>query len=343
MHAFFSFQFCFAISLLLLSGGYFLLPIVSNFSFYCFCFFLIGLGSGGAEILLIKINSQNFPIKNRGVIIGIIVFALPCSGLIWSAIYLYPLGENLNRFFLSIATSSTVLGVLALLFVENLENCVPVSLNEESLHHEDFYEKVDITGYELLKSGLFWLLFFTEFINYGSTVSLFSEMAQALEDYSSWTQKVQYTYIAVNTISRIGAGYLCDISSNVLRRPFWLLFSALSIFIGQISFAIYPNLKSFWVAAMFTAAGYGAAVCIVKVIIMISYGPNHFGINNGLLHLGAALGSLCFTKVSDVIIHSVNCNDSLLCYRYSFVFSASFLLVAIVLSILIVKFYPVLI
>ena len=75
---------------ILLSGGYLgayfaLHAAMPSYTLMCFLFFLIGHGSITVEMVLLTVNSKNFPTRQRGTLVGCLtaatVRACVCFGL----------------------------------------------------------------------------------------------------------------------------------------------------------------------------------------------------------------------------------------------------------------------
>jgi MFS family permease len=366
-------------SLLLLSGGYFgcYLSLVYFPSVPAFCvfYFMIGQGSQGLMFICLTVNSINFPIRHRGLIMGLLLAFFALAAIVWTLIYQYPLDYNIKNFYLTLAIATGVASLLTLFFIGNASrdgevsivqrhkehadndietSSVPVvaesknccCLGPEVLPNEDHFEVQDISGLALLKITEFWLLWGTEFIVVG--VSLMWKNHVGMFGFpESYTGRLVMVWVAVNAGARFVTGAASDWLRAVFARTGFFLIGACILAASHMILFAAPTVGTVWLADICTGLAYGMCICGLNQILSIFFGLNKFGFNHGMLNTAGALGAVFFTVICSVIVNardlkSAACTGDgrLECYRYPFLFSTFFLLFAIFLSCLLMTRYP---
>ena len=66
------------------------------------------------------VNSGNFPVRNRGTVMGILLAFFALSAIGWTVLYHHGLNFNLNALYLALGVSSAVASLCAMLFIADI-------------------------------------------------------------------------------------------------------------------------------------------------------------------------------------------------------------------------------
>ena len=354
-----------------------LLPIYyNNFIFYCVCFFLIGLGSSGLQLVAISINSDNFNPKFRGSIVGIMMGGVAIAGIIWTLIYTYATNSNINLLFYLIAISTAIFGILGLLFIQPDINSIketdirrfstipfsqgipaPALPSNSALYgghkssisigdiNEDIFIKKDMTGIALFQNKMFWMLFILSGVSDGIVLSWKNHIGQFGLPYETLAI-ILMMFLISNVVARFVVGFASDYFIAYVSRPMWLIIGSVIMSCGIGCFLAYPSVTTVYIATMCFSISYSIVLVVSTQLLTICYGMLYFGVNNGLICLGIMAGSFSITAMTNYIHNSTitkaSCiNNSLLCYRYPILLSLVLSFVPIIASIVVWLDYPV--
>ena len=167
-------------------------------------------------------------------------------------------------------------------------------------------------------------------------------MGLVMKDHMTDKLVMLYIFATANAIARLCTGFLMDTFIKQLNRAKWLFVGLSFLFAGNFMFTISPTLYVLQASNIFLGIGYGAINVNINALVSILYGSHSFGLNNGILHIFGALGTVTFTQLSYLIASRVNCanEDAIVCYRYPFVLALLFIGVAILLALIFDTNYP---
>eukprot|EP00455_Lapot_gusevi_P010951 TRINITY_DN1501_c0_g1_i4.p1 TRINITY_DN1501_c0_g1~~TRINITY_DN1501_c0_g1_i4.p1 ORF type:complete len:503 (-),score=106.47 TRINITY_DN1501_c0_g1_i4:259-1767(-) len=210
--------------------------------------------------------------------------------------------------------------------------------------------EVNLTGLQLFRLSEFWLMWGNFLLVSGCGLmwkNILGSVVPALMHGSAdeLSSNLVMAWSASTALSRVLSGALCDLLVHRVSRPFWLVIGAFAFFVGHLSFALYPNQGTLWLADLLTAIGYGIAFSIVATLTSIYFGVKSLGFNIGLMNLAPAIGGSLFTFLSTRFVAwstpagASSCSGSS-CYTSTFIFSSVLCAVATVMAWLLTRRYP---
>jgi hypothetical protein len=110
-------------------GAYFALERAPYIALFCVLYFFIGQGSQAMAFICMTVNSGNFPVRNRGSVMGILLAFFALSAIAWTLLYKYVMDYDLETLYLSLGSSSGVAAMMALLLVADISPVRRVSLS----------------------------------------------------------------------------------------------------------------------------------------------------------------------------------------------------------------------
>ena len=351
-YGYFGYEWTMAVSAVFAGVGYLALVVTNNYLAYGIILYFVGFGLGGLQMAVVIRSCENFPLRDRGFVMGLLFGGLALAALIWMTLYLYVFKSRLIFLFLVLGISTLSFSTLAFFMGDSVPAVKPtfeekdVRFNNSRLSigtevSEDDYYHVDITGFELLRSPFFWLMFALEFFGYGVSLAWKSYMGLALKDYPETKIQMLYTLIAVNASARFIVGYASDYTIRWIARPVYQLLVFCFLGLGCLTFVLKSDMTGLWIANCFIGFGYGGMVCMINTIVSIVYGHKHYGFNNGFLHLAGGAGGILITEIGFLLASSSKCSEnSFDCYRISFIFNSSLIAVAIVIATIFIFMYP---
>lgn len=69
--------------------------------------------------ICLTVNSGNFPIRHRGLIMGLLLAFFALAAIVWTLLYQYPMSYHIRTFYLSLAISTGFACLFTLLFIGN--------------------------------------------------------------------------------------------------------------------------------------------------------------------------------------------------------------------------------
>ncbi len=190
--------------------------------------------------------------------------------------------------------------------------------SEEALLIKSAAPEMTLLG--LLKSFDFYLLFFVYLCGVGPSIAVVNNMFSIVmsksfsvvplggpflnmmfPEASLPNRQDVTTFVAlfssVNTLGRLGFGFLSDRLQTRVSRPFWLVISIGTLMGCNLGF-MGTNLPGFYPLMIAMGLAYGGLFAVVPSVVADSYGEKNFGLFYGILVMAPAFGSLLFSTLT---------------------------------------------
>lgn len=345
---------CALLGILLGSLGYMLMwarvaghiggGVVAMSCFYCFagqgCIFTYMPG---------LMNYKNVPARFHGIALGVLDMCFGLSSLLFSKIYTQtfgksddPLDQNLTGFLLFITLGMVCVNVFNLLVLHVPSPEPAVATAEGKTDDTALVDEVcsrDISGWALLRTTNFWILFLYFMLVQG-TAGWFNgaigDMVTAFGLPTSQTDNLVTVFTATGTVCRVTAGGLSDLLERSISRPAFLAGVGLLLPMGFGLLAVFGT-DVLTVATALIGAIFGVSWCLVPLVISDEFGLRSFGTNWGLVILGSALGPLLLQPIDTAVQQAHRQGDACLgsdCYALTYVACLGFGLLSTALGVL---------
>lgn len=258
-------------------------------------------------------NYKNVPARFHGIALGLLDMCFGLSSLLFSKIYTQtfgksddPLDENLSGFFLFLALSMVCVNVLNLLVLHVPSPDHAVATAEGEAADTALVDEVcsqDISGWNLLRTANFWILFLYFMMVQGAAGwfnGAIGDMVTAFGLPSTQTDNLVTVFTATGTVCRVTAGALSDLLERSISRPAFLAGVGLLLPIGFGLLAVF-SADVLTVATGLIGAVFGISWCLVPLVISDVFGLRSFGTNWGLVILGSALGPLLLQPIDTAV------------------------------------------
>jgi hypothetical protein len=172
----------------------------------------------------------------------------------------------------------------------------------------------------LLRSGNFYLLFFVYLCGVGPSIAVVNNMFSIVMSKSFIPVPVNGTFMSlqfpeaslpnrqevatfvalfssVNTLGRLGFGFLSDRLQERVGREFWLLVSLTTLVVCNAGYTG-TNLVGFYPLIIAMGLAYGGLFAVVPSVVADRYGEQNFGLFYGILVVAPAFGSLFFSTLA---------------------------------------------
>ncbi len=190
--------------------------------------------------------------------------------------------------------------------------------SEEALLLKPQEQPMSLAG--LLRSWDFYLLFFVSLCGVGPSIAVVNNMFSVVMSKSFSPVPVNGTFLnmqfpeaslpnrqdvatfvalfsSVNTLGRLGFGFLSDRLQERVSREFWLLVSLSTLIVCNAGFTG-TNLVGFYPLVIAMGLAYGGLFAVVPSVVADSYGEKNFGLFYGILVAAPACGSLLFSTLT---------------------------------------------
>ncbi|DAZ96858.1 TPA: hypothetical protein N0F65_008289 [Lagenidium giganteum] len=257
-----------------------------------FCCVLIGLL--GAFFVLSSLVTLEciFGEANRGKVMATMSSSYSCGGALFAFIIRHGFDANVPGFFFFMSVVLMVTGGLAKLFyppreVHHIEDTADIkNINDRSV------EECDITGFTLLRSPRFWLLFVPVLILIGAGLFVMSNVSFIVESLGGDLSQVPVMvalFSVGNTSARLVTGVASDRMLATCPRAY---FGAVSALMTALTHVVFLTIPSAWLAVAVLCAGISEGVMFgtFPVVIREAFGVKHFGKNYGLISFANAIG-----------------------------------------------------
>eukprot|EP00455_Lapot_gusevi_P039735 TRINITY_DN4465_c0_g1_i3.p1 TRINITY_DN4465_c0_g1~~TRINITY_DN4465_c0_g1_i3.p1 ORF type:complete len:441 (-),score=76.32 TRINITY_DN4465_c0_g1_i3:132-1454(-) len=321
---------------LLTSSGYFFASLMingvisSNLTLLAFGYFCLGQGCHGVSVTCVSVNAQNFPLKSRGLAVGITYSIMVFSVLFFVPMYAHVLDRDLHKFFLMLVILLPSVFCLGACFIKVVPR-TDAEVEEESLLEPQ--ESVAVHPREVLKTVEFWYLWVIFFCVVGPGVMWKNIVGSVTRDLDAtqYKETLVIGFAVFNGISRLSAGAVSDYFQHTISRPLWFMLGAMAECVGHLLF-VALGVIGIIPCDILTAIGYGLTFCMISTVLGILFGMKYYGTVYGFLAFAPALGGLMFTEISTKISASQresfgHCSG-MHCFRYQFILTSFVLLIA---------------
>lgn len=295
---------------------------------------LIGAGTSFVYNPVIAVTGRWFPDK-RGLALGLTVMGFGLSALVTA-----PLIDILINA-LNISITFFILGICYFIILSGLSYFLKfpqeqVKVDSNKNLGKSWTSNINFTPKEVLKTSTFYLTWATYAIGAGAGLAIIGYAKLIAMDITGLRNDLEY--LATFTVSVISIG-------NAAGRPIMgKLADAIgpkrTIIVMQVfqllclSF-LFPNANN--VAILYTASFlfggmFGAYLAVMPTLTSYFYGTKYLGQNYGMLFTAYGIGGLAFSTLMSIIIKD---KPSLELYTLSFYSIATFVLIALVLTLLI--------
>eukprot|EP01117_Protostelium_nocturnum_P020485 TRINITY_DN9236_c0_g1_i2.p1 TRINITY_DN9236_c0_g1~~TRINITY_DN9236_c0_g1_i2.p1 ORF type:complete len:473 (-),score=111.61 TRINITY_DN9236_c0_g1_i2:87-1505(-) len=310
---------------------------------------LVGIGSGGIYVATVPSNINNFNIKHKGKVVGLLVAMYGGASAIFSVIYKQfqtqeekPSREDLlyglDRFFIFLAAFLGIASAVGTLFI----NFVPKNKEEESsdakMVNEPFVtETTDLMEDKIDKEELmlmaypqsswiqtfltldFWLLNISFTILVGAGAVYIATSSQLVSSLRIDTSAVSINVILIsifNGLSRFAMGLVSDLLSTKLSRPFFLCFIGILFAFTHAWLSIAEADWQLYIASALIGFSYGSLYILGPVLVNELFGALNWGANNSMLNMLPAGGNPLFSVVLQAKVYESHITEpgSKFCY-----------------------------
>lgn len=282
---------------------------VSSVNCICYYFFS-GFGAIFMYMASLTTNMNNFHLKNRGKVVGILDASFSAGPALMSFLYglLFAEGhtndqqnQNLKGFYMTCAILYIVVGCLGMLFLRMFPEVLDTEIKELLANEEHNGEFVpDTTGWKLFKNFNFQFILWS--CTFASSLQL---MVQSnIGTYLKSFKLVKYTtlFTTINPIaqvvSKFVAGFLSDMLLNRLPRVGVLMAFTILQSVFLIFCIFFPgHFATLLFLVIIIGMGNGALWCITPTMTSEYYGMKYFGRNWGFIMFISGLGGLAVQEV----------------------------------------------
>jgi len=248
---------------------------------------IAGIGNGLCYSTTIPASIKWFPPEKKGFVTGIVV-----SGIGLATAYVSPTANWLLAHY-GISQTFLFLGTGAFLIIMTLAQflCNPPPDYHPSTHLGLSILTADTTGYsrrefhwrEMVKTGLFYRLWFMYFFAASAGLLIIGHMATIAKTQAQWENGFYLIilFALLNTSGRLVSGFLSDLYGR--RNILLCVFSLQAV--NLILFVHYVAPVSLALGAMTTGFCYGSFFALFPLITADFFGLKNFGGNYGLLFL----------------------------------------------------------
>jgi len=271
-----------------------------------------------------------FPPSKTGLIAGLVV-----SGFGLASVYIAPLSQYLLGIW-GVQKSMLFFGIAFLIVVCGLSTMLvnppavykPEENNVTGTAKQPEKPQNDINPLDMMKSGVFYIIWLIYFIGAGAGLMVISSVA--LMAKKSLGEDMAFLAVAIMAIGNAGgriiAGLLSDKIGRRLTLTVMLFFQCILMLIaipivGKSSSAVILVLL-----ATFIGFNYGTNLSLFPSITKDRWGLKNFGINYGIVFTAWGIGGFVMPMLSQMLYAKYNV------YTYSFLTAAVFLFIGVLLT-----------
>ncbi len=324
----------------LVGAGFILISQTSSYIMWVLGFgVLVGMGIGFGYSSATPPAFKWFPASKTGLIAGIVV-----SGFGVAPVYIAPLSNFLishygiqNAMLIFGVAFLVVVSLCALLLVNPPAGYVPVDkkkLNDKASPSQQSTVAVphSYSTVEMLKSPLFYLLWFIFFISSGAGLMVIGSISGMAKSSMGEAAFAAVAIMAVgNAAGRLVAGYLSDKIGRVATLLTVLLFQASLMFIAIAVINSDATTLLIVLLATFIGFNFGSNLSLFPTFTKMFWGMKNFGVNYGFMLTAWGVGGSVFSRLSQTLVATTGSHTS------SFVIAGSCLLLCAVLTYLLKK------
>lgn len=292
---------------ILVASGFILISQTTSYALWILGFgVLVGMGIGFGYSSAQPPAFKWFPASKTGMIAGIVV-----SGFGLAPVYAAPLANFLiNNFGIQNAMLIFGIGIFVVattcaMFLFNPPAGYVPTDNKVAAAVKTATQPKSFTTAEMLKSPLFWLVWFIFFISAGAGLMVIAKISGLAAASMGKAAFAAVAIIAIgNAMGRLVAGYLSDKIGRITTLLCVLLFQALLMFVAiPITGTNSPAFVIVLLAA-FIGFNFGSNLAIFPTFTKIYWGLKNFGFNYGFVLTAWGVGGLVFPRLSQTLFAS---------------------------------------
>ncbi len=273
-----------------------------------------------------------FPGGQTGMIAGLVV-----SGFGLAPVYIAPLASYLVGAY-GLSTAMMIFGVaffgivsLLSLFLVNPPNDYTPPIRQDARSTGSALEasSQELGTRELLRSGVFWKLWFIYFIGAGAGLMVISSVAGMAKASMGEAAFVAVAIMAVgNASGRIISGVVSDVVGKKITLAGFLALQALNMFLAIYVIGAEGAMALLIIlTATFIGFNYGTNLALFPAFCKTLWGAKNFGVNYGLLFTSWGIGGFVMTRISSMLVASTES------YIWSFLAAGCLLLVGVAMTL----------
>lgn len=299
----------------LVSAGFILISQTTSYTMWVLGFgVLVGMGIGFGYASATPPAFKWFPASKTGLIAGIVV-----SGFGVAPVYIAPLANSLINNY-GIQNAMLFFGIAFLIVVSS---CAMLLVNPPAGYvakEKDGAVKAGTaaTGAtksyktsEMLKSPLFYLIWFIFFISSGAGLMVIAKISGIAKSSLGEAAFAAVAIMAVgNALGRIVAGFLSDKIGRIATLLSVLIFQAVLMFAAvPLTGAGSPALIIVLLAT-FIGFNFGSNLSLFPTFTKMFWGMKNFGVNYGFVLTAWGVGGSIFSRLSQTLYASTGTHNS---------------------------------
>jgi OFA family oxalate/formate antiporter-like MFS transporter len=317
---------------LLVGAGFIMISQTTSYVMWVIGFgVLVGMGIGFGYSSATPPAFKWFPASKTGLIAGIVV-----SGFGIAPVYIAPLSNYLishygiqNAMLIFGVAFLIVVSVCALLLVNPPAGYVPVDKKKINPAQPTAAVPHSYSTTEMLKSPLFYLLWFIFFISSGAGLMVIGSISGMAKSSMGEAAFAAVAIMAVgNAAGRLVAGYLSDKIGRIATLLTVLVFQASLMFIAISVINSDATALLIVLLATFIGFNFGSNLSLFPTFTKMFWGMKNFGVNYGFMLTAWGVGGSVFSRLSQTLVANTGSHTS------SFVIAGSCLLLCAVLTYL---------
>ena len=318
----------------LVSAGFILTSLTTSYAMWVLGFgVLAGMGIGFGYAASTPPAFKWFPSSKTGMIAGIVV-----SGFGIAPVYIAPLANKLILTY-GIQHAMLIFGIAflvvvsacAMLLVNPPAGYVAVDKNATAKTTAAAGSKSYATS-EMLRSPLFYLLWFIFFISSGAGLMVIGSISGLAKSSMGEAAFAAVAIMAVgNAAGRLVAGYLSDKIGRIATLVSILLFQATLMFLAIAAIGSDASALVIVLLATFIGFNFGSNLALFPAFTKILWGTKNYGINYGFMLTAWGVGGFVFGRLSQTLVANTGSHN------ISFIIAGGCLVFCALLTILLKK------
>lgn len=293
---------------LLVSAGFILTSQTTSYAMWVLGFGVLGgMGIGFGYAASTPPAFKWFPSSKTGMIAGIVV-----SGFGIAPVYIAPLANKLILTY-GIQHAMLIFGIAflivvsacAMLLVNPPAGYVAVDKKAASKTTSTVAGSKSYATSEMLKSPLFYLLWFIFFISSGAGLMVIGSISGLAKSSMGEAAFAAVAIMAVgNAAGRLVAGYLSDKIGRIATLLSILLFQSTLMFLAIAAIGSDASALVIVLLATFIGFNFGSNLALFPAFTKILWGAKNYGINYGFMLTAWGVGGFIFGRLSQTLVAS---------------------------------------
>ena len=263
---------------------------------------LTGMGLGFAYASATPPAIKWFPPEKTGMIAGIVV-----AGFGLASVYIAPLANvliarfGLNQTMMIFGMAFfTVVCLLSFFLVDPPKDYVPAGKNPTAKKTKTV-AAVEMSPSKMVKTGLFYKLWFMYFIGSGAGLFIIGGVAMMAKQSLG---KMAWLVVALLAVGNAGGRVIAGMLSDRIGRAQTLaiMMSAQALIIFSLIFIDKGNAFLIVTAATFIGFNYGTNLSLFPSLTKDHFGLKDFGSNYGIVFTAWGVGGFIFPRVAQMVV-----------------------------------------